>query len=86
MKLNDQYIIREIAGETVILAKEDSGFNGIMLTSEVGSRILELLKSGAETEAALTAKLLEEYDVPAEVLSEDVRAFVAELKESGIVI
>lgn len=86
MKLNDQYIIRNIAGETVILARENDGFNGVMLTSEVGSRILELLQSGIETEEALTDALLKEYEVPAEVLAEDIRTFLAELKESGMLL
>ena len=86
MKLNSKYIIRQIAGETVILPSENDGFNGIMVVSEVGSRILELLQAGCATEEALCEALLEEYDVPAEVLKEDIRAFLKDLGESGILI
>lgn len=86
MKLNDKYIIRHIAGETVILAGENDGFNGIMVVSKVGGRILDLLRGGCTTEDALCAVLLEEYDVPADVLSEDIKAFLSDLKENGILI
>ena len=86
MKLSEKYIIRQIAGETVILSGENDGFNGVMLTSEVGTRILELLQEGADSEDALIAALLEEYEVEKEQLAEDVRTFLAELQESGILI
>ena len=86
MKLSEKYIIRQIAGETVILSGENDGFNGVMLTSEVGSRILELLQEGADSEAAIVASLLEEYEVEEALLAEDVRAFLSELLESGILI
>lgn len=84
MKLNDQYIIRQIAGETVILSGENDGFNGVMLVSEVGARILELLQEGIDTESALIDALLTEYDVPKETLQADTRAFLDDLKDSGI--
>lgn len=84
MKLNDQYIIRQIAGETVILSGENDGFNGVMLVSEVGARILELLQEGVNTEEALIDALLTEYDVPKETLQADTRAFLEDLKDSGI--
>lgn len=84
MKLNDQYIIRQIAGETVILSAENDGFNGVMLVSEVGARILALLQQGTDTEEALVDALLAEYDVPKETLLTDVRSFLQDLKDSGI--
>ena len=86
MKLSDKYIIRQIAGETVILSGENDGFNGVMLTSEVGSRILELLQEGVDSETSIITSLLEEYEVEELQLAEDVRAFLSELQESGILI
>jgi hypothetical protein len=52
--------------------------------NRVGSRILELLKTGS-TEAAIVDQISVEFDVRREVAECDVREFMQELKEHRMV-
>lgn len=85
MKLSKNYVIRDMAGITVLLPLNGE-FQGIMAVNSVGSRILELLESGVSEENALLSDLCREYDAPQEEIEKDARAFLAELRENGIVL
>jgi len=50
----------------------------------VGSRILELLKSGAN-EADITQTISVEFDVSHQLVEADVREFIATLEKHGLV-
>lgn len=85
MKLNENYVIRDMAGITVLLSV-NSDFQGIMAVNPVGARILEMIRSGVSDEAELLSGLCREYDAPQEEIEKDARAFLAELRENGIVL
>ena len=81
MKLKDGFLLREVAGETVVIPTGDTMDLNMMITlNETGKFLWERLAVGAE-EADLVKDLLAEYDVTEEVAANSVSAFVARLKE-----
>ena len=81
MKLKDGFILRSVAGETVVLpAAGVTDFDMMITLNDTGRFLWERLAVGAE-EAELVKALLAEYDVTEEVAASSVAAFVARLKE-----
>lgn len=81
MKLKDGFILRTVAGETVVLpAAGVTDFDMMITLNDTGKFLWERLAVGAE-EADLVKDLLAEYDVTEEIAASSVAAFVARLKE-----
>ena len=81
MKLKDGFILRSVAGETVVLpAAGVTDFDMMITLNDTGKFLWERLAVGAE-EADLVKALLDEYEVTEEVAASSVAAFVARLKE-----
>lgn len=85
MRIKDGFLLREVAGNTVIVpVGEDSvSFNGIITINESGKFIWDLLKDGIEKEELLK-KFLEEYKLDEEQAKEDIRAFLQTLLDNGV--
>ena len=86
MKIKDGFILREVAGNYIVVAVGDAvkGFNGVINLNETGAFLWKLLEKGCEKEDLLNA-LLEEYDVEKSVAESDVCAFITKLTEAGLV-
>ena len=81
MKLKDGFILRTVAGETVVLPVGGvTDFDMMITLNETGKFLWERLTVGAEEEE-LVKGLLAEYDVTEERATASVAAFVARLKE-----
>ena len=86
MKLKPDYVLREIAGDFVLVPTGEAvaKYNGLFGVSEVGARILELLPE-CEDEAAIVSKIVEEYDIDEETASADVNEFISSLRDKEII-
>ena len=83
MKLKEGFILREVAGQTVVLPSGDELNLNMMITlNDTGAFLWKLLEQ-EQDEAALTAALLGEYEVDEATASAAVAAFVAQLNEHG---
>jgi len=81
MKLKDGFLLREVAGETVVIPTGDTMDLNMMITlNETGKFLWQRLETGAE-EGELVAALLSEYDVDEATAKAHVAAFVGKLKE-----
>ena len=81
MKIKSDFILREVAGETVVIPTGDALDLNMMITlNETGAFLWKQL-SEETTEDAVVAALLSEYDVDEEAARTHVAAFVAKLKE-----
>lgn len=81
MKLKDGFVLREVAGEYVVLpAGEGLDLNMMITLNETGSLLWKKLTEGAEVEDLVNA-ILAEYDTDADTAAKSVEAFVAKLKE-----
>ena len=83
MKLKDGFILRDVAGQTVVLPSGDELNLNMMITlNETGKFLWERLNQETD-EAALVAALLKEYDVDEPTAKAAVAGFVAKLNENG---
>ena len=81
MKLKDGFIMRTVAGETVVLPTGGVTDLDMMITLNDTARFLwERLVVGAEVDELVQA-LLSEYEVTEEVATRSVNAFIDKLKE-----
>lgn len=86
MKLKDGFLLREVAGQTVVLPTGGELDLNMMITlNETGKFLWEHLRSETD-EAALVAALLAEYDVDEGTARKSVEAFVAKLKENDFLV
>lgn len=86
MKLKDGFILRTVAGETVVLPTGGvTDFDMMITLNDTGKFLWERLAVGAE-EAELVSALLAEYDVTEELAAQSVDAFVAQLKELDFLV
>lgn len=77
----DGVMIRELAGESVLLNLETESYFGL---DEIGTRMWSALIESESIEAACE-RLRAEYEVEPEKLREDVEDFVHALSESGLI-
>ena len=83
MKLKEGFILRTVAGETIVLPSGDELDLNMMITlNDTGKFLWERLEKGAEKEE-LVAALLAEYDVDEVTAAAGVERFVAKLNENG---
>ncbi|MBQ7935063.1 MAG: PqqD family protein [Clostridia bacterium] len=83
MKLKEGFVLRQVAGETVVIPSGDTLDLNMMITlNDTGKLLWEALEKGAE-EADLVAALLAEYEVSEETARKGVASFVAKLNENG---
>lgn len=85
MKIKSGFVVRELAGEYVVVALGEASkiFNGIIKLNDSGLSIWNLLSEGCGREDAIDA-MLREYDAPREVIEADFDRFVEILKGANI--
>ena len=83
MKLKDGFILREIAGQTVVVpTMGDLDLNMMITLNDTGAFLWERLQEDV-SEDELVCALLQEYDVDEATARRSVAAFVGNLKENG---
>ena len=83
MKLKDGFLMRQVAGQTVVLPSGDELDLNLMITlNETGAFLWERLTEET-TEDALVAALLGEYDCDEATARKAVVGFVQKLVENG---
>lgn len=81
MKLKEGFILRTVAGETVVLPTSGvTSFDMMITLNDTGKFLWEKLTVGAEKDELVDALTLE-YEVDRERAEKSVEAFVARLKE-----
>ena len=85
MKIKEGFVVREIAGETVVVAlgKASKIFNGLIRLNGTAKIIWQKLASGCEREEIIEA-ILEEYEIDRETVEKDVDGFIEKLKGAKI--
>lgn len=85
MKIKGLYIIRKIAGETVVVPSGDGQLdsNVLIMLNETGEFLWNMLYDGADSEKIIEA-FCREYDVDADTVSRDLDEFIGYIKSKGI--
>lgn len=81
MKIKDELILREVAGETIVIPTGETLDLNMMITlNETGAFLWKQLEQET-TEDTVVAALLSEYDLDEASARTHVAAFVAKLKK-----
>ena len=85
MKIKNGLVVREIAGQSVVVAlgEASKSFNGIIKLNETGRIIWDMLTKGAE-KSDIVGAILADYEIDRATVENDVDVFVATLKENNI--
>ena len=83
MKIKEGYLLREIAGSTVVVPVGRADFSGMITLNGTAALLWSRLSEGA-TEEELCAAMLAEYDVSEERAAADVSAFVQSLRAAEL--
>ena len=86
MKLNENYVLRQIAEEYILVpVTGDFDFNGIIALNEVGKDIYDLIPQVTD-EAELVDRLFDIFDAPKQELATDVSEFLGQLRKEKILL
>ncbi|MBQ7298375.1 MAG: PqqD family protein [Clostridia bacterium] len=85
MKLEKNIIVREIAGEYILIPTGEAALKmtGIFAVTEVGAEIWKRLSQGKDEDTVI-AELLAEYEVGEATLRQDYAEFIGRLVDSGL--
>ena len=85
MKIKDGFVVREIAGECVVIAlgEASKSFNGMIKLNESARILWECLEKGCETEDMIAA-ILAAYDVDRDTAEKDVVRLICTLRGANI--
>lgn len=81
-KLSSEVLCQSIDDETVLLDMKSENYFGV---NEVGGRVLEILKDGANLSEILGI-LLKEYDVEKDQLKTDIEDLLQQFLDSGLIL
>ncbi len=86
MKISKEFILREIAGEYILVpvGKTALTFNGLISVNEVGALIWGMLEKGSDVSTIVNG-ILDEYDVDEQTATADVLEFISYLKSNNII-
>ncbi len=86
MHLNPKYILREVAGETLLISLHDiSAPKRIICLNELGKAIYFHLQDNRSKEDIISL-LLDEYDIDEPTLRSDVDEFFSTLQQHNIIL
>lgn len=85
MRIEKEFVLREIAGDYIIIptGKTALEFNGMITVNEVGVSIWKMLQEEVTFDQVLQG-IMEEYEVEEDAAREDIREFLDQLGEAGI--
>lgn len=86
MRIKDGFVMRDVAGQAVAVATGEASksFHGMIKLNSTGSRIWRGIEAG-DNEADIAGNLANEYGIDPEQALADVKAFIARMREIGIV-
>ncbi len=85
MKIKNGFLMREVAGENVVIAvgKAAMQFKGMIRLNPTGAFLWKLLETDTDEEAMVEA-MLESYETDKETAEKDIRAFVDSIRAAGL--
>ena len=84
MKRNDEFILKDVAGNAVLIPFGSKSFdiNGLIKLNETAKFLWEHSEDGFTAES-LTADLMNEYSIDRDTAAESVQIYIDTMKEVG---
>lgn len=85
MKIKDGYILKDVAGEKIVIAtgEQKLNFNGVMTFNSVGADVFNML-DGTNSVEDIANKIAEDYNVSVERVKTDVENLIKKMKEHNL--
>ena len=85
MKIKEGYLLREIAGNTIVVPVGEAclDFNGMINLNESGAFLWKILENGADAKTLLN-ELVSNYDVSEQQAKNDIENIINELYSAGV--
>ena len=85
MKIKDGFVVRELAGQTIVVALGEASktFNGMIKLNDTGRIIWDMLSEGKNKEE-IADRFVAEYDVDRAIAERDIGAFIETLQGADI--
>ncbi len=86
MKLKDGFVLEEVGGAYLAVAVGDRAeeVNALIRMNGSGAFLWNLLSESDKTEEELLSAMLAEYDVAEEIARADIKKFVKQLSDGGL--
>ena len=87
MKVSDEFILRNVAGDNLLIPTGSSALDvkGLILLSESGVLLYNKLKNGC-TKEELVAALTAEYAVSEDEAARDTEAFLGQMRQLNMLV
>ena len=88
MKISENYILREIAGEYIVVPTGSAAmdFKGLITLNDTGVFLWKLLQEDDQTKESLLDALCEEYEAVREEAKADIEEFLQWIRSEGMLI
>ncbi len=85
MKIKKGFLMREVAGENVVIAVGEAAiqFKGMIRLNPTGAFLWKLLETDTD-EAAMVDAMLDAYETDKETAEKDIRAFIDAIRTAGL--
>lgn len=85
MRINGEYILREIAGDAILIPVGETAlqFNGILALDPVGALIWKKLSEGKAPEGILR-DILERFEIDSQTAARDLDEFLEQLRAENL--
>ena len=86
MKIKDGFILKEVAGENVVIPTGSNlvDFNAMMTLNETGVFLWQRLEQDTTIDKLVDA-VCAEYDIDRDIAIQDIKEFVQSLEANGII-
>ena len=86
MKISENYIMRQIAGEYIIVptGRAAMDFKGLISLNEVGAFLWRLMQEKEQTMGGLLDAVCEEYETDREQAEKDISEFIEKIRREGM--
>ncbi|OZG59404.1 coenzyme PQQ synthesis protein [Bifidobacterium tissieri] len=84
MRVNNGFVMRDVAGQTVIVATGEASknFNGMIKVNETGRIVWQELLDGSD-ETTIVDRIVGRFGVDRDVAESDVHAFIDDMRRRG---
>ena len=88
MKIKENFVLRELCGDYVVVAvgEQTLNFKGLIKLNETGAFLWQKMAEKDISEEALLQAMLSEYDVEKAVAKTDIDEFIDLLKEADLLV
>ena len=86
MKIKDGFVLRDIAGDTVVIATGEVSkiFHGMIKLNSTGKEIWEILSAGDVSEEYVINTMAEKHGAKPEEISDGVKDFIGKIRDAGL--